>query len=146
MPFVKIWIHCVWGTKKRFPFLVAEKRKMVIDHIVSNAKEKNICIDTLNGYTNHLHCLISLGATQTLSDVLRLIKGEASFWINKEKLTTYKFEWAVEYYAVSISDSHVQNVRNYINNQDEHHRKKTWDEEENDLLQEFGFEKFSDDE
>ncbi len=119
---------------------------MVIDHIISNAKEKNICIDTLNGYTNHLHCLISLGATQTLSDVLRLIKGEASFWINKEKLTTYKFEWAVEYYAVSISDSHVQNVRNYINNQDEHHRKKTWDEEENDLLQEFGFEKFSDDE
>jgi REP element-mobilizing transposase RayT len=78
MPYVKIWIHCVWGTKKRFPFLVTEKRKKIIDHIISNAKEKNICIDTLNGYTNHLHCLISLGATQTLADVLRLIKGEPS--------------------------------------------------------------------
>ncbi len=144
MPFVKIWIHCVWGTKKRIPFLVSEKRKKVIEHIILNAREKGIVIDTLNGYSDHLHCLISLGATQTLAEVLRLIKGEASFWINKEKLTPYKFKWAEEYYAVSVSDSGIRNVRKYIYTQEEHHRKKTWEDEQNDFILKYGFEMFSD--
>ena len=55
---------------------------------------------------------------------MQLIKGESSFWINRNEFIKNKFEWADEYFAVSISESHVNKVREYIKNQEEHHRKK----------------------
>ncbi len=129
MPFIKIWIHAVFGTKRHQPFLLKDIRDKVIKHIFSNAKEKNIYLDSVNGYTDHLHCLISLGASQSISKVLNLIKGESSFWINNNQITKTKFEWADEYYAVSVSDSQVSAVRNYIKNQEQHHRKAGYKEE-----------------
>jgi putative transposase len=110
----------------------------LIKHIRENAKSKNIHIDYINGHTEHIHCLISLNADQKLSDVMHLIKGESSYWINKNKKTNIKFEWAVEYFGVSISESHLRIVRNYIKNQEEHHKKKTWDEEYNEFLEKYG--------
>jgi putative transposase len=142
MSYVKNWLHCVWGTKNRIPFLTREIKIKILDHIKANAKEKNIYIDILDGHAQHLHCLISLGADQTLSKVIQLLKGESSFWINKNRLTKYKFKWAVEYFAVSVSESQVTKVRKYILNQEEHHKKKTWDEEYNEFINEYGFEKF----
>jgi hypothetical protein len=53
---------------------------------------------------------------------MQLIKGESSFWINKNKLTSHKFEWAVEYFGISISDSQTPKLREYIRNQEEHHK------------------------
>ena len=142
MAYVKNWLHCVWGTKSRIPFLKNEIKKEVLDHIKENAKLKGIWIDIINGYSEHLHCLISLHPDQSLSDVMRLIKGESSFWINKNHITKHKFSWAVEYFAVSISESHVPRVRNYIKNQEEHHRKKTWQEEYDEYINKYGFEQF----
>ena len=142
MPYVKNWLHCVWGTKNRMPFLARETKKDILDHIKKNAKEKSIYIDTLNGHSEHLHCLISLSPDQSLSKVIQLIKGESSFWINRNRLTKYKFGWAVEYFAVSVSESQVPKVREYIKNQVEHHRIKTWDKEFNEFLTEYGFNKF----
>jgi REP element-mobilizing transposase RayT len=72
---------------------------------------------------------------------MQLIKGESSFWINKNRLTIYKFEWAEEYFAVSVSESHIQRVRNYISNQEQHHRNKTWLDESDELIKIYGFEK-----
>nr|WP_051052925.1 transposase [Fulvivirga imtechensis] len=60
MPFLKIWIHTVWTTKYRVPFLSNEIRQTVFAHIKKNAKEKDIYIDFINGYTDHVHCLIGL--------------------------------------------------------------------------------------
>jgi len=70
---------------------------------------------------------------------MQLIKGESSFWINQNKLVPGKFEWAVEYYAVSVSESDVERVRKYIRNQEEHHRKKSWDEEVDEFVRIYGF-------
>jgi putative transposase len=134
----------VWGTKSRIPFLSKEIKNDVLDHIRTNATSKGIYIDIINGHTQHIHCLISMTAEQNLAKIMQLIKGESSFWINKSKLTKYKFEWAEEYYAVSVSDSLVHNVREYIRNQEEHHRNKTWDDEEKDLIVEYGFTRFVD--
>jgi len=60
---------------------------------------------------------------------MQLIKGESSFWINKNKLTQSKFEWQDEYFAVAVSESMLENVRNYIRNQEDHHKKKTFNQE-----------------
>jgi len=145
MPFVKVYIHFVWSTKNREPFLDSfELRKKVWQHIRDNAKEKNIFIDFINGYTDHCHCLVSLGVDQTIQKVMQLIKGESSFWINKQGLTKQKFEWQDEYFAVSVSESIIDRVREYIKNQEEHHRKKTFQEEYDEFISKYEFKKFND--
>ena len=114
----------------------------MIDHIKENARIKNIFIDTINGYTEHLHAIVSLGASQNISEVMQLIKGEAAFWINnKTTLLTPKFEWADEYFAVSISESQLDKVRAYIKNQEEHHKKQTFQQEYDEFITKYGFTK-----
>ena len=122
-------IHVVWGTKNRHPFLTKELREKVITHIKENALVKQIYIDRLNGHTNHLHCLLGLNADTSIAKTLQLIKGESAHWINQQKLTKSKFEWADEYYAISVSISNLNNVRTYIDHQEEHHKKTTFMQE-----------------
>jgi putative transposase len=141
MAYVKNWLHCVWGTKDRIPFLTGKMKFELIEHIRTNAREKNIYIDFIGGYKEHIHCLISLNPDQTLSKVIQLIKGESSFWLNRNKLSGQKFEWAVEYFAVSVSESDLPKIRQYIANQEKHHKTQTWEEEYNELLQRYGFAK-----
>ena len=145
MPFIKVYIHFVWSTKNRQPFLsTPELRKMMWNHIRDNAKKKGIYIDYINGYKEHCHCLVSLGDNQTMRQLMQLIKGESSYWINKESLLSEKFEWQDEYFAVSVSESLVDKVRNYIKNQESHHTQKTWEEEYNELIEKNGFQRFND--
>ena len=145
MSFIKVYIHFVWSTKNRCPFLATkEVRQKVWTHIKENAKEKGIYIDFINGYTDHCHCLISLGVDQTIQKVMQLIKGESSFWINKEKLTSEKFQWQSEYFAVSVSESMVDKVRNYIKNQESHHSKKSFKEEYEEFILKYNFQKYDD--
>ena len=145
MPFVKVYIHFVWCTKNRIPFLASpEIRKQLWQHIRENAKEKNIFFDFVNGYNNHCHCLVSLGIDQTIQKTMQLIKGESSFWINKHDLIKQKFEWQDEYFAVSVSESGIDKVREYIKNQEVHHHKKTFEQEYNNFISEYNFQKFND--
>jgi putative transposase len=139
MPHIRIWVHTVFGTKNREPFLTEEIRTSVIFHIYKNVKQKNIYIDSINGFSDHFHCLISLGSEQSIANVVHLIKGESSHWINENRLTKMKFEWADEYYAVSVSQSNVDSVKAYIKNQAEHHRKKSYVEECEEFMKKFGF-------
>ena len=139
MAYVKIWIHIVWGTKNRYPFLTKEVKQKVIDHIKENAKKKEIYIDSINGGNDHLRSLIALNADMSISKVVQLIKGESSFWINKEKIISTKFEWAEEYYAASVSESSLNKVRDYIKNQEEHHSKSSFNEAYEKFMKESGF-------
>ena len=139
MSYVKIWLHCVWSTKNRKAFLKNETRKSTISHIVDNAKQKGIFIDFINGHIDHIHALISLQKNQCISEVMRLIKGESSHWLNKSGKLKSKFEWQDDYFAVSVSHSKVDIVRDYIKNQEEHHRNMTWDEEVDLFLRKYGF-------
>lgn len=75
---------------------------------------------------------------------MQLIKGESSFWINKQGLTQDKFEWQDDYFAVSVSESVIDKVREYIKNQEIHHSKKTFQQEYDEFIEKFGFEKYKD--
>ena len=135
----------MWSTKNREPFLDSkELRLKVWDHIRENAKSKGIYLDFVSGYSDHCHCLVSLGLDQTIQKIMQLIKGESSFWINKNQLTKQKFEWQDEYFAVSVSESMLEKVRKYIQNQEDHHRKKSFQEEYVEFLDKYGFQRFSD--
>lgn len=139
MPYIKVWLHLVWSTKNRFPFLTKEIRQSVFEHIRQNAKTKEIYLDCVNGFTDHIHCLVSLSNEQTISKLLQLIKGESSFWINKQKLCSPKFQWQEEYFAVSVSHSQVQKVRDYIYDQENHHQKKTFQQEYDEFIKNYEF-------
>ncbi len=141
MSFVKIWIHAVFATKHRSPFFTKNNKWKVIKHIKENSKQKDIFIDHINGDKEHLHCLISLNGDQDISSVMQLIKGESSFWINKNNVVPGKFQWADDFYAVSVSESQIEKVRQYISKQEEHHKKRTWQEECNEFMQKHGFTK-----
>lgn len=148
MPFIKLYIHFVWSTKNREPFLITPKiRKTLWQHIKENAKEKGIFIDFINGYCDHCHCLVSLGVDQNIQKIMQLIKGESSFWINKQEqfrdiLGGRKFEWQDEYFAVSVSESVLEKVRLYIKNQEEHHKKKTYSYEYDEFMDKYKFERY----
>lgn len=141
MPYLKVWIHLVWATKDRQPFLLKEIRHQVFDHILDNARKKGIQLDHINGYKEHVHCLISLNSDQNIATVVNLLKGESSFWINKQKLTKTKFGWQDEYFAASVSHSRINAVREYIRNQEEHHQKKTFRQEYEEFIHKYEFEK-----
>jgi len=139
MGFVKIWVHLVWTTFNREPLLTKEIRKDVFLHIKENAKNKGIYIDYINGYIDHVHCLISLGSGQNIDKIAMLLKGESSFWINKNKFSQKKFKWQEGYFAVSICESSLNRVREYIKNQDSHHKKKTFNDEYQEFILRYKF-------
>lgn len=140
MPFVKIYIHIVFSTLNRVSYLSStEFRVKVWKHIKENASSKGIFIDMVNGYSDHCHCLISLGSNQNIEKIVQLIKGESSFWINKNQLTKEKFSWQDEYFAVSISESMVESVRNYIKNQEKHHQHKSFADEYQEFIEKYDF-------
>lgn len=144
MSYVKIWVHVVFSTKNRFPHLTKQIRYDVFKHIIDNCKEKDIFLQAINGYTEHLHCLISLGKEQSIATVTKLIKGESSFWINKHNLTTQKFAWQDDYFAVSVSESQVEKVVNYIKNQEQHHAKKTFEQEVEEFFEKYRWKNIKD--
>jgi putative transposase len=138
MPHVHVYIHLVFSTKQRFPYLnTPELRKQIWKHMYENARSKGIYIDFINGYTDHCHILLSLGTEQALSKVVQLIKGESAFWINKNNLCSTKFEWQNDYFAASVSESIVDRVRQYIANQEEHHKTKSFAEEYDEFIRKF---------
>ena len=143
MSFIKVYIHFVWSTKNRGPILnTKELRKQVWQHIRENAIEKGIFIDFINGFSQHCHCLISLGGDQTIQKIMQLVKGESAYWINKNQLTETKFEWQDEYYAVSVSQSMLDRVREYIKNQEDHHSRKTFEDEIDEFIEKYRFVQF----
>lgn len=140
MPYLKIYIHFVWSIKCREPLLnTKQSRELVWQHIMENAGSKGIHIDFINGYEDHCHCLISMDINQSTNSIMQLIKGESSFWINRNKelfpkLNGKKIEWQEGYYASSVSESALKKIRNHIRDQEIHHERKSFDEEINEIF------------
>lgn len=140
MSFIKVYVHLVFSTLDRKPYLKSKDLRVKMwKHIKQNSEEKGIFIDMVNGFSEHCHCLISLSSDQTIEKVVQMIKGESSHWINKENLLPEKFAWQNEYLAVSVSESHIEKVRNYIKNQEDHHTVKSFSEEYDRFINHYNF-------
>jgi REP element-mobilizing transposase RayT len=108
-----------------------------ITGIVQNQGHKMLAI---NNMPDHIHIFIGMNPKQSISDLMRMVKGESSEWININKLTNRHFNWQEGYGAFSYSRSHIDNVVKYIHNQQEHHKKITFMEEYKSILEKFGIE------
>ena len=138
MSYTQVCIHYVWTTKYRNPVLVMPYRVLLFKHIKENAKIKNILLDRINGYLDHVHCLVWLRPEQTIDGIVQLIKGESANWFNNRSGFEHnRLQWQTNYFALSVSPSVLEKTRAYIDTQELHHRKQTFDEEYAGLMKLF---------
>jgi len=142
MSYIKVYVHYIWSTKNRYPFLREDIRFNLFLHMKENARKKDIFLDCVNGYTDHVHCLVSLSDNLSVGKIAQLLKGGSSFWINKNKLTASKFEWQDEYMVVGVGNDKIDLVRDYIAKQAEHHKKMTFEQEYQKFFKRYGFDVF----
>lgn len=105
-----------------------------ITGIIQHHKHKLIVI---NGVEDHIHILVGMRPTQSISDLMQDVKASSSKWINEKQFMLNKFEWKEGYGAFSYGKSQVNDVIAYINNQEEYHKVKTFKNEHIDFLKKF---------
>ncbi|MES2427658.1 MAG: IS200/IS605 family transposase [Bacteroidota bacterium] len=135
--YTQIHIQCIIAVKFRQSLIEQgwkERLLLYITAIVQNNGHKMISI---NSMPDHLHLFFGLRPNQSLSDLMRIVKSESSEWINKQQFNKSIFRWQEGYGAFSYSRSQIKNVAEYIENQEEHHRKKTFLEEYKLFLEHF---------
>ncbi len=140
MSHINVILHCVWSTKNRIPILANNNRRYeLFAHIRNTARQRGVFVDYIGGMPDHIHCLLCLNRDKTLAVIMREIKAESSHWYNS--LGKERLEWQDDYFAVSVSPERIESVRNYIRNQEEHHRNRTFTEEYNQFLEWAGMKK-----
>ena len=138
MSYIDIWLHIVFATKNRYPFISDENKGQLYASIRNSCLRHEIYLDSIGGYRDHVHLLLSIKKQQCIADIVRLIKGGSSFCFNKESMGS-KIQWQDDYFAVSVSKSQLDKVRKYIEIQEIHHRKKTFAEEVEDFMLKYGW-------
>ena len=137
--YTKIFVHLIWATKNREKVLTKEVRPLLQKHIALYARENETELDALNVQIEHVHALINLLSNQKVEEIIKLLKGESSHWVNERNMIPQRFSWQRGYGAFSVSPSHYERVKSYINNQDEHHRRRSFTEEYRTILRKYGF-------
>jgi putative transposase len=133
----QIYIQIVFAVKGRENLISKKWKEEVHKYIAGIIKGKNHKPIIVNGMPNHIHAFVGLKPSMAISDLVRDIKNNSTNFINKNNFVQGKFSWQEGYGAFSYSHSHIDNVYNYILNQEEHHKKKTFREEYLDFLKKF---------
>ena len=135
--YTQIHIQTVFTVQNR-QCLIGNKWKdelyKYITGIIQNYDHKVLQI---NGMPDHIHILIGMRTTQSLSDLMKKVKQDSSKWINNKGFIKVRFSWQAGFGAFSYSKSHIPRVINYIKNQENHHKKISFVDEYLDLMNEF---------
>ncbi len=138
--YTQIHIQCVMAVKYRASLIQPDWKEQLqkyITGIIQNYGHKMLAI---NNMPDHLHMFFGFRPNQSLADLIRIVKSESTKWINDKQFTPAVFNWQEGYGAFSYSRSHVQKVVEYVMNQEEHHRHKTFMEEYEQFLKQFEIE------
>lgn len=125
----QVHIQVVFAVKYRKALLEKEWREKVFAVMGNLINETGCKTLIVNGVEDHVHCLLGLKPSVSISELMQIVKAKSSKFINDNKFLLDRFEWQVGYGVFSYSKSHVHRVYKYIENQEEHHRKKTFKEE-----------------
>ena len=134
----RVWLHVVWGTLERQPLLVKAAAAKTSGYLHEYAREKGIYMKINYVNPDHVHALLDLPTGLAIEDMMHLLKGASSHWINAGNLLAGKFAWGRGYGAFSVSHSGVGEVAKYIAEQEEHHRKRSFSEEVRMLVERYG--------
>jgi len=135
--YTQIHIQFVFAVKYRNCLIHPSWKEELYMYITGITKENGHKLLAINGMSDHIHILIGLRPTQSISDLMQDIKGGSSKWINLKKFLKIKFEWQEGYGAFSYSKSQIINIIQYIKNQENHHKAKSFREEYLEILKEF---------
>lgn len=121
--FISQLMHCVFSTKERRPLITPEIQPRLFQYIGGIARENKMKLLAVGGVDDHVHLLISMPSTISISKAMQLIKGNSSKWIHETFPNNRSFAWQEGYGAFSIGVSDIERTKNYINTQAEHHGK-----------------------
>ena len=127
--------HIVFSTKYREPTIRDELREDLYQYLGGIVRSENGCLREVGGMPDHVHLLVALPPTIAVSDMFRILKANSSKWLNERDDQPTKFQWQIGYAAFSVSVSQREVVSRYIRNQQEHHRKRDFQEELLELLE-----------
>lgn len=135
--YTQIHLHFVFAVKYRDGMIQAIWKDELYKYMTGIVQNNNHKLVAINGMPDHIHILIGMRPTQSVSDLLQDIKGNSSKWINEKKFLKTKFEWQEGFGAFSYGKSQIKDVITYIENQEEHHKKRTFREEYLAFLEKF---------
>jgi putative transposase len=136
--YTSLLIHIIFSTKNRERMLDAAWRPKLFTYMGGIIKRHEAAPILINGVDDHVHVFADVPASTALSDLVQHIKGGSSYWVNRQPEFKTKLAWQVGYGAFSVSASKFDAVKKYISNQQEHHRKLTFQEELLRFLKEYG--------
>ena len=138
--YTRLWTHLIWETLGREPMLDKRAAAKASMFLIEYSLQKGIYMKINYFNAEHTHALIDLPTRYSIEEVIKLLKGGLSYWINHNGLVKGKFAWGVGYGAFSVSHSDAGRVARYIANQEEHHRKRTYSEEYEMFVKRYGLE------
>jgi putative transposase len=126
--FINVWVHVVFSTKDREPLLGPILRPRICAYLAGIAQNCGARVSCINGIEDHVHILTSLPSTISIADYVRTLKSNSSGWVHEEWPAQY-FAWQSGYGAFSVSRSNLDGVRQYVEQQEEHHKRMSFREE-----------------
>lgn len=134
----QIYIHFVYSTKSRMPFLKdADLRNRTYRYLAGIFNDRDSHALMISGVEDHIHILCRLGKSIAIADLIRNVKRDSSKWLKDQQKD---FQWQRGYGAFSISPSHIRAITEYIKNQEEHHRRETFQEDFRRICRKYGIE------
>ena len=135
----RLWTHLIFSTKNRFPFLSDKTIRLDMHSYLAKMLREQDC-ETLivNGVEDHVHALFALSRTRAIANVVKEIKRTSSGWLKQLSPKLSKFHWQGGYGAFSVSQSNLDEVIRYIENQEEHHKRVTFQDEYRAFLKAYG--------
>ena len=138
--FTHLLTHAIFSTKERRPLLKAEIRPRLFSYMGGTIRDLNGKALIINGTSDHVHLLISMPATITIAEMMRIVKSKSSGWVREEFSSEHAFAWQAGYGAFSVSHSNVKAVEEYIAGQEQHHKRVSFQDELLSFLRRQGIE------
>lgn len=138
--YTQIHIQAVFAVCDRQSLIKNEWKNELYKYITGIIQHHGHKVLQINGMPDHIHILLGLRPSQSLSDLMKQVKQDSSKWINNKKFVRGKFSWQSGYGAFSYSKSDIPNLINYIKNQELHHKTFTFQEEYLHILKELNME------
>ncbi len=135
--YTQVYIHLIFSVKNRMNSIPLKNKNIIHKYITGIVQNKQNKLIAINSMPDHIHILVGLHPEKSISSLVHDIKMNSTKFINEKQLTKGKFYWQDGYGAFSYSRSQIGNVIKYINNQETHHQKKTFQEEYIEILKKF---------
>jgi putative transposase len=134
----KVWIHLIFSTKDRYPFLAGKPVRLDMHAYLATVLRNHEC-ETLvvGGVEDHIHALFALSRNHSIADIVKEIKIALSRWVKEKSSTLSQFSWQRGYGAFSVSQSQLDEVTRYIEWQEEHHRRISFQDEYRAFLKKY---------